>query len=137
MFYFFSNGNWFMGGFDVFVFVCDENGVWLDLINFGYLLNLVGDDLFYMIIVDGGIGYLILFRCGGKGEKDIYEVKNDYLNLDNVVVLKGCIKIVNDCLFFEGVYVILCCFNCGNFRDFKIYLCICDGVFLSLFELCC
>lgn len=134
--YFSSNGNKSMGGFDVFVSVRDENGTWSDPINLGYPLNSAGDDLFYTTTVDGGTGYLTSFRKGGKGEKDIYEVKNDYLNLDNIAVLKGRIKTVDDKPLPEGVYVTLRCTNCGDSFDRKIFPRMRDGVFLSSLEPC-
>jgi hypothetical protein len=77
--YFSSNGPTSMGGFDVFVTVRDSNNEWSDPINLGYPLNSTVDDLFYTTTVDGLTGYLTSARSGGKGEKDIYEVQNDYL----------------------------------------------------------
>ncbi len=134
--YYSSNGPKSMGGFDVFVSVRDENNVWSDPINLGYPLNSCGDDLFYTTTVDGMTGYLTSFRKDGYGEKDIYEVQNDYLGMKNLAVLKGKIKTVGDKPIPEDVSITLRCLNCGDAFDRKVFPRIRDGVFLSSLEPC-
>lgn len=134
--YYSSNGPKSMGGFDVFVSVRDENNVWSDPINLGYPLNSTGDDLFYTTTVDGMTGYLTSFRADGKGEKDIYEIQNDYLGMKNLAVLKGKINTVGGKPLPDDVYITLRCTNCGDPFDRKVYPRIRDGVFLSSLEPC-
>lgn len=134
--YYSSNGNKSMGGFDVFVSVRDDNDVWSDPINLGFPLNSTGDDLFYTTTVDGLTGYLTSFRKEGRGEKDIYEVQNDYLGMKNLAVLKGKINTVNGREIPEDVAITLRCLNCGNPFDRKVFPRIRDGVFLSSLDPC-
>jgi hypothetical protein len=92
--YFSSNGPKSIGGFDVFLTIKDKEGVGLTPINLGYPLNSCNDDLFYTTTVNGLKGYLTSFRKGGFGEKDIYEIQNDFLGLNQLAVFKGKIKTV-------------------------------------------
>jgi len=134
--YFSSNGAKSMGGFDVFVTVRDENNTWSDPINLGYPLNSTGDDLFYTTTVDGMTGYLTSFRADGFGEKDIYEIQNDYLGMKNIAVLKGKINVVGGKPLPEDVSITLRCTNCGDPFDRKVFPRMRDGVFLSSLEPC-
>ena len=108
--YFASNGEKSMGGFDIFISVRDENNNWSNPINLGTPLNSTGDDLYYTTTMDGLTGYLTSFRKDGVGEKDIYEIKNDYLGLENIAVLKGEIEAINGDLP-EDVAVTVRCLN--------------------------
>ncbi len=134
--YFSSNGNKSMGGFDVFVSVRDENNNWSDPINLGYPLNSANDDLFYTTTVDGYTGYLTSSRRDGFGEKDIYEIQNDYMGMKNVAVLKGQIHTYDDKPLPEDISVTLRCLNCGNPVDRKVFPRVRDGVFMSSLEPC-
>lgn len=134
--YYSSNGPKSMGGFDVFVAVLDENNAWSDPINLGYPTNSAGDDLYFTTTVDGKTGYLTSFRAGGFGEKDIYEIQNDYLGVKNLAVLKGKINTVDNEPLPEDVSITLRCTNCGDAFDRKIFPRIRDGVFLSTLEPC-
>lgn len=134
--YFSSNGPRSMGGHDVFVSLRDENNVWSDPINLGSPINSTGDDLYYTTTTDGLTGYLTSFRKDGYGEKDIYEIKNDYMGVKNIAVLKGKIKTVNDLPIPEDIAVTLRCTNCGDAFDRKLFPRIRDGVFMSSLEPC-
>lgn len=134
--YFSSNGPKSMGGFDVFVSVRDENNEWSDPINLGYPLNSTVDDLFYTTTLDGLTGYLTSSRTGGKGEKDIYEVQNDYLRSKNLAVLKGKITTLHGAKIPEDVSITVKCTNCGDRVERKVYPRIRDGVFFSALEPC-
>lgn len=134
--YFSSNGPTSMGGFDVFVSVRDENNEWSDAINLGYPLNSTVDDLFYTTTVDGLTGYLTSARTGGKGEKDIYEVQNDYLRNKNLAVLKGKITTLHGAELPEDVSITVKCTNCGDKLERKVFPRIRDGVFFSALEPC-
>lgn len=134
--YFSSNGPTSMGGFDVFVSVRDENNEWSDPINLGYPLNSTVDDLFYTTTVDGLTGYLTSSRTGGKGEKDIYEVQNDYLRSKNLAVLKGKITTLHGAQLPEDVSITVRCTNCGDRLERKVFPRMRDGVFFSALEPC-
>lgn len=134
--YYSSNGPGSMGGFDVFVTVRDENNEWSNPINLGYPLNSTGDDLFYTTTVDGLTGYLTSFRADGRGEKDIYEVQNDYLKPEKLAVLKGKINVVGGKPLPEDISISLRCTNCGDPVTRKVFPRIRDGVFLSALDPC-
>jgi outer membrane protein OmpA-like peptidoglycan-associated protein len=134
--YFSSNGPTSMGGFDVFVTVRDSNNEWSDPINLGYPLNSTVDDLFYTTTVDGLTGYLTSARSGGKGEKDIYEVQNDYLRNKNLAVLKGKITTLHGATLPEDISITVKCTNCGDKLERKVFPRMRDGVFFSALEPC-
>ncbi len=73
--FFSSQGHYNMGGFDIFYSFIDENGIPGDPINIGYPVNTTSDDLFYVPIGNGIIGYTSKILHGGHGKKDIYRVE--------------------------------------------------------------
>jgi tetratricopeptide (TPR) repeat protein len=134
--YFSSNGDKSMGGFDIFVSVLDENGEFSSPINLGSPINSTVDDLFYTTTIDGYTGYLTSSRAGGFGEKDIYQVKNDYLGLKNMASLKGKINTINNDPLPENVSLTIRCLNCGDKVERKVFPRVRDGVFLTALEPC-
>lgn len=133
--YFASNGPSSMGGFDIFVSVRDNDNNWSEPINLGYPINSTGDDLFYTTTVDGMRGYLSSFRKGGKGEKDIYEIENDFLGVKNVIVLKGNIHTLGNAVLPDNAHIVLKCVNCTD-KEIKLPLRQRDGAFLTALEQC-
>ncbi|MGB0932903.1 MAG: hypothetical protein ACPGU5_01385 [Lishizhenia sp.] len=131
--YFASNGDKSMGGFDIFISVKNDNN-WSSPINLGYPLNSTGDDLYYTTTMDGRTGYLTSFRKDGIGEKDIYEIKNDYLGIKDVTVLKGNISALDGDLP-EDVTIVSKCINCNDKSGKVILPRARDGVFFSALEL--
>lgn len=129
--YFSSNGKTSMGEFDIFVSVRDENNNWSAPINLGYPINSTGDDIFYTTTSDGLTGYLTSFRKKGFGEKDIYQIQNDYMGIKNAAVLKGRIYTSDNSQIPESVYTVLQCVNCDDKREIKISPRLRDGSFFS------
>jgi tetratricopeptide (TPR) repeat protein len=129
--YFSSNGFTSMGEFDVFVSFRDDKEVWSNPINLGYPINSTGDDIFYTTTSDGLTGYLTSFRKKGFGEKDIYQIQNDYMGLKNAAVLKGRIYTSDNSQIPASVYTILQCTNCEDKREIKISPRLRDGSFFS------
>lgn len=129
--YFASNGPNSMGGFDIFISISDKEDQWSDPINLGYPLNSTGDDIYYTTTADGYTGYLSSLRTGGKGEKDIYQIKNDYLGIDNLAVLKGKINVLEGQVLPEDVAFTLTCVNCGNSDQKIIRPSLPEGAFVS------
>ncbi|MCE3295963.1 MAG: hypothetical protein K0R65_1677 [Crocinitomicaceae bacterium] len=134
--YFSSNGANSMGGFDVFLTVRDEDNVWSDPINLGYPLNSCNDDLFYTTTVNGLKGYLTSFRKDGYGEKDIYEIENDFLGLNQLAVFKGKIKTVDNKPFPEDMGITVKCLDCGEELTRGVYPNMRNGLFYSALEPC-
>ncbi|MES2589392.1 MAG: OmpA family protein [Bacteroidota bacterium] len=134
--YFSSNGVKSMGGFDVFKTIRDEDNVWANPINLGYPLNSCNDDLFYTTTVNGLKGYLTSFRRDGYGEKDIYEIENDFLGLNQIAVFKGKIKTVDNKPFPEDMGITVSCLDCGDALTRKVYPNMRNGLFYSSLEPC-
>lgn len=134
--YYASNGETSMGGFDIFLTVLDKQGKWSDPINLGVPLNSTGDDLFYTTTTDGLTGYLTSFRLGGQGEKDIYEIKNNYMGLKNIAVLKGQITVKDDRPLPEDLYITVNCLNCGETNIRTVFPRMRDGVYFSSLDPC-
>lgn len=112
--YFASNGDQSMGGFDIFLTVRDENNNWSNPINLGYPINSTGDDIYYTTTVDGLKGYLSSFRKGGHGEKDIYEILNDYLGNNPVSSIRGKLFTTEGDDVPNDIKVRITCLNCQN-----------------------
>ncbi len=111
--YFSSNGPKSMGGFDVFVSFLDEDNMkWSTPANLGYPINSTGDDIFYTTTIDGLRGYLSSFRKDGFGEKDIYEIQNDYLGNRPISSLKGKFISATGQPLPENLSVKIHCVNC-------------------------
>src|SRR5690554_7668055 len=87
--YFAHNSPKSMGGFDIFTTHILENGEWSEPVNLGYPLNSTSDEIYYTTTVDGLTGYLTSYRDGGYGDKDIYEVRNKHLGVDNIADRKS------------------------------------------------
>ena len=134
--YFSSNGPKSMGGFDVFVSFRDENNSWSTPVNMGYPINSAGDDIFYTTTIDGLKGYLSSFRKGGHGEKDIYEIQNDYLGNRPISSLRGLISTIDGKPIPANVTVNLTCKTCKNEDRQTIFPRIKNGAFFAVLDRC-
>lgn len=134
--YFSSNGPLSMGDFDVFVTRRDEQNNWSAPINLGYPLNSTGDDIYYTTTVDGLRGFLTSFRKGGFGEKDIYEIKNSTVDINNLAVLKGKITTLDNQPIPEDVAINVNCLSCNDKNSRTVFPRLRDGVYFSALEPC-
>lgn len=134
--YFSSNGPQSMGGFDILISVIDQDNNWSVPINLGYPLNSTSDDLFYTETLDGRRGYITSTRGDSYGEKDIYEVQNDYMNVNRGAVLKGKIITLNDRTLPEDITISLACTDCGDQPERTVYPRSRDGIFMMNLEPC-
>lgn len=112
--YFASNGPKSIGGFDIFVSIVDQTNQWSDPINLGIPVNSFDDDLFYTETLDGRQGFLTSVREDSKGDKDIYQVNNDYLNKRFGRFLKGYITTSDNSPLPEDVTISLVCTSCES-----------------------
>jgi len=99
-------------------------------VNLGYPINSTGDDIYYTTTADGHYGYLSSFRKNGFGEKDIYQIENDFLLVNNVAVLKGMILTSDGSPLPESVYATIKCINCDDTRENKLTPRLRDGSFV-------
>ncbi|MCH2225715.1 MAG: OmpA family protein [Crocinitomicaceae bacterium] len=134
--YYASNGPSSMGGFDIFVTFRDESNNWSTPLNMGCPINSTGDDLFYTTTVDGLRGYLTSFRKGGQGEKDIYEIQNDYLGVSPISSVRGSFVTTDDSDVPQGMKVLLKCPSCDKEEQKTTDLRVKNGRFFSLLERC-
>lgn len=134
--YFSSNSDNSMGGFDVFVSFVDDDNVWSTPANMGYPINSTGDDIFYTTTIDGLKGYLSSFRKDGFGEKDIYEIQNDYLGNRPISSLKGKFISATGEPLPEGLDVKLICSNCELEADKVINPRIKNDAFFAVLKRC-
>lgn len=135
--YFGSNGPKSMGGFDIFVSFKGDDNVWSEPVNMGAPINSTGDDLFYTTTIDGLRGYLTSFRKGGYGEKDIYEVENDYLGNYPYSTLKGSfISFREDDPVPSDMSVKLICPTCDLEKNRDHDLRVKNGGYFSVLERC-
>jgi hypothetical protein len=88
--YFSSKGHINMGGYDIFKSILDDNGEWSVPENLGSPINTVEDDIFFVMGVNGDVGYYSSTKDGGYGSADIYKITfpEDEFELQ---VLKGAI----------------------------------------------
>jgi tetratricopeptide (TPR) repeat protein len=74
--YFSSEGHLNMGGYDIFTVELMNNNKWEKPVNVGYPLNTTGNDLFYLPLKNGEIGYSCLIRPDENGKQSIYRIEN-------------------------------------------------------------
>ncbi len=90
--YFSSKGHETMGGYDIFFSYKKEDGQWSKPVNFGYPVNTVGDDRYYVLTADGKHGYYSSGAPGGFGQQDIYSVTPGVSGIKPILALiKGSV----------------------------------------------
>ena len=134
--YYSSNGPKSMGGFDVFVTFRDELNNWSTPLNMGYPINSCGDDIYYTTTVDGLKGYLSSFRKEGYGEKDIYEIRNDYLGNRPISSLRGNVVNIDGSTCSSDFSVKVECLNCEKEEDKVNYPRIKNCTYFSVLKRC-
>ncbi len=136
--YYSTNGPQSIGGFDIMRTVMDESGNFSSPENMGYPFNSTNDDIFYTTTLDGRRGYMTSQRADGYGEKDIYEIHNDYLGLKDVAILKGIIKTVDNKPIPEdfAINVKLVCLDCQSQQSIQVFPRLRDGYFITSLEPC-
>tara|TARA_Y100000385_G_C13108540_1_gene650194 strand:- start:7555 stop:9864 length:2310 start_codon:yes stop_codon:yes gene_type:complete len=134
--YYASNGPASMGGFDIFVTFRDQDNNWSSPVNMGFPINSTGDDLFYTTTLDGLKGYLTSFRKDGHGEKDIYEIQNDYMGNSPISSLRGRFFDVNGNDIPDDMKVVLSCPTCDIPENKRAELRIKQGTYFAVLERC-
>jgi hypothetical protein len=135
--YFASNGPKSIGGFDIFVSIIDRDNQWTDPINLGFPINSYDDDLFYTETIDGRQGFITSKRSDTYGDKDIYQINNDYLNRKYGHILKGNITTKSGDPLPEDIVISLKCTNCeSDIHDLTSYPRLRDGSYLMNLEPC-
>lgn len=134
--YFSSNGTKSMGGFDVFTSSKDSTGNWCEPSNMGYPLNSTGDDIYYTTTADGKTGYMTSFRKDGYGNKDIYEIRNDFIGQQNITLLEGELLFSNGIPLEDEIHVTISCMNCADNNVRTVFPRALDGKYFSTLPKC-
>lgn len=137
--YFATNDSRSIGGFDIMRAEKNEDGTWGPATNLGYPFNSTNDDIYYTTTIDGLRGYMTSYRPEGLGEKDIYEIKNEYLGVKTVCVLDGTIRTKDGSPLPEefAISVSLDCDDCEpKVIDRLIFPRLRDGKFISALKPC-
>jgi len=119
--YFSSNSPQSIGGFDIFVSVRDDMGLWSFPINLGIPINSTGDDIYYTTTSDGRFAYITSSRENGYGEKDIYEIQDNFFGRNTQSTLKGIITVVGDKPLPTDVNITVRCLNCAELNVRTVY----------------
>jgi Tol biopolymer transport system component len=73
--FFSSQGHENIGGYDLFRSDLQSNSLWSKPKNLGYPINTPDDNIFFMPVGDGKVGYYSVFKeSGGLGKEDIYKI---------------------------------------------------------------
>lgn len=134
--YFASNDTSSMGGFDIFMSIRDENGMWSKAKNIGFPFNSPADDFFFSHTANGKEAYVTSNRKGGMGMYDIYSIDFSSNQVENVAFLDGRIINPKGLPIPEGSYITLKCANCSDNTEQIITPRMRDGVFVSKLEKC-
>lgn len=137
--YFATNDSRSIGGFDIMMSELNEDGTWGEAINLGYPFNSTNDDIYYTTTVDGLRGFMTSYRPDGFGEKDIYEIKNEYLGVKTVCVLDGTIKTLDGSPLPEdfAINVSVNCDDCDpKDVDRLVFPRLRDGKFITALKPC-
>jgi tetratricopeptide (TPR) repeat protein len=137
--YYSSNGEKSMGGFDVMVCDLMADNTYSEGRNIGYPFNSTNDDIFYTTTVDGLKGYMTSYRKDGFGEKDIYEIYNDYLGVKSTAIFRGLIKTSDGSPLPEdfALNFKLMCDACDESEQYRsLFPRLRDGMFLTWIKPC-
>ena len=134
--YFASNDTSSMGGFDIFMSIRDENGMWSKAKNIGFPFNSPADDFYFTHTANGKEAYVSSNRKGGIGMYDIYSIDFSNNQVENIAFLDGRIINPKGALIPEGSYITLKCSNCRDNTEQLITPRVRDGVFVGKLEKC-
>jgi len=134
--YFASNDSSSMGGFDIFMSIRDENGMWSKAKNIGFPFNSPADDFYFTHTANGKEAFVSSNRKGGIGMYDIYSIDFSNNQVGNIAFLDGHIINPKGALIPEGSYITLKCSNCNNNTEQLITPRMRDGVFVGKLEKC-
>ena len=134
--YFASNDTSSMGGFDIFMSIRDENGMWSKAKNIGFPFNSPADDFYFTHTANGKDAYVSSNRKGGIGMYDIYSIDFSNNQVENIAFLDGRIINPKGAQIPEGSYITLKCSNCNDNTEQLITPRMRDGVFVGKLEKC-
>ncbi|MEA3447433.1 MAG: OmpA family protein [Bacteroidota bacterium] len=90
--FFSSKGHNTMGGYDIFYSKMNEDYTFGLPTNLGYPINTTGDNVAYVMSMDGRRGYLSTYREDGYGDLDIYMIKHKDVFITNLAIYEGTVN---------------------------------------------
>ncbi len=94
--FFSSEGHKSMGGFDIFYSKMDENYEFGEPINLGFPINTTGDNVSYVMSMDGRRGYLSTYRDDGYGDLDLYMINHKDVFITGLAIFEGTVTDTED-----------------------------------------
>lgn len=94
--FFSSKGHNSMGGYDVFSSTMYKNGKFTTPINLGYPINTPDDDVAYIMNLTGQKGYIASLKDNGYGDLDLYEILQEGVYENNMIIFEGFVKNENN-----------------------------------------
>ncbi len=94
--FFSSEGHNSMGGYDVFYTTMDRQGNFTEPVNLGYPINTPDDNVAYIMNMDGRRGYIASGKEGGYGDLDLYEILQEGIYYNNLIVYDGIVSDINN-----------------------------------------
>lgn len=89
--FFSSKGHETIGGFDIFYAKMNEDYTFGPPVNLGYPINTTGDNVSYVMSMDGRRGYLSTYREEGYGDLDIYQINHKDVFITNLAIYQGTV----------------------------------------------
>lgn len=88
--FFSSKGHETMGGYDIFYAKMKDDYTFTEPVNLGYPINTTGDDVSYVLSLDGRRGYVVsASQEEGYGDLDIYQVNQANVYINDMAVYHG------------------------------------------------
>jgi tetratricopeptide (TPR) repeat protein len=94
--FFSSEGHETMGGFDIFYSRMDENYEFGAPVNLGFPINTTGDNVAYVMSLDGRRGYLSTYREDGYGDLDLYVINHKDVFISGLAIFEGTVTDTED-----------------------------------------
>ena len=94
--FFSSEGHQSMGGFDIFYSKMDENYVFSEPVNLGFPINTTGDNVSYVMSMDGRRGYFSTYREDGYGDLDLYMINHKDVFITGLAIYEGIVTDTED-----------------------------------------
>lgn len=94
--FFSSQGHESMGGFDIFYSKMNENYEFGEPVNLGFPINTTGDNVSYVMSMDGRRGYLSAYRDDGYGDLDLYMINHKDVFITGLAIYAGKVSDLED-----------------------------------------
>jgi outer membrane protein OmpA-like peptidoglycan-associated protein len=89
--FFSSKGHETMGGYDIFYSKMNEDYTFGPPVNLGFPINTTGDNVSYVMSMDGRRGYLSTYREDGYGDLDLYQINHKDVFITNLAIYEGTV----------------------------------------------